>query len=123
MKKVVKDTFYTNMLFPEIKDKDREQSLQDNELGELKKIKSEDIAAEKPVYKSHINFGSKGPKLPEKPTQFELEDYVIYIFMKEVGQTGVPLVLELLLFYFNSNPEELKIEGLLRKSVSIDDER
>ena len=41
---------------------------------------------------------------------------------QEVGQTGAPLPLELLIYYFNEREDSLKLEGIFRKSVSIDDE-
>ena len=42
--------------------------------------------------------------------------------MQEVGQTGAPLVIELLLSYFNGKEELLDSEGLFRKSVDCEEE-
>lgn len=41
----------------------------------------------------------------------------------EMCEIGVPTILKMLLFYFESKPEYLKIEGIFRKSVSIDEEQ
>jgi hypothetical protein len=39
-----------------------------------------------------------------------------------VGPTGAPIILEMLIYHISNNPDYLKVEGLFRKSVSIDDE-
>lgn len=38
-----------------------------------------------------------------------------------MGPTGAPIILEILVNFLGNNPEYLKVEGLFRKSVSIDD--
>jgi hypothetical protein len=36
---------------------------------------------------------------------------------------GVPIVLEMLIFYFKGNPDGLSSEGIFRKSVAVDEEQ
>ncbi len=40
---------------------------------------------------------------------------------QEIGAEGVPTILKMLVFYFDSHPG-LELEGIFRKSVSIDEE-
>ena len=40
----------------------------------------------------------------------------------EVGDIGIPVIIQLLIHYFRSKPEGLDEEGIFRKSVSIDEE-
>lgn len=42
--------------------------------------------------------------------------------MKEIGSTGAPLIIELLIYYFDNDKNALTTEGIFRKCVSIDDE-
>ena len=39
-----------------------------------------------------------------------------------MSKLGIPIVLEIFIYYFKTHPEGLLVEGLFRKSVSIDDE-
>ena len=39
-----------------------------------------------------------------------------------MGETGAPLIIELLFIYFSKHPEGLRSEGLFRKSVGIEEE-
>lgn len=39
-----------------------------------------------------------------------------------MSEIGVPIILKMLIFYFRNNEEHAKLEGLFRKSVSIDEE-
>lgn len=41
---------------------------------------------------------------------------------QESGESGAPLILELLIFYFNSKQEQLATEGIFRKNASVEDE-
>lgn len=41
--------------------------------------------------------------------------------MKDLGESGVPEIFEMLVFYFKHHEEGLNAEGLFRKSVSIID--
>lgn len=50
-----------------------------------------------------------------KKDGFRLEDY-------EVGELGIPTILQVLVGYFRSRPESLNEEGIFRKCVSIDEE-
>jgi hypothetical protein len=45
-----------------------------------------------------------------------------YIENYEMGKHGIPIVLEILIYYFKTKPKGLLLEGLFRKSVSIDEE-
>lgn len=45
---------------------------------------------------------------------YKLENY-------EVGDIGIPIIIQLLIHYFRSKPEGLDEEGIFRKSVSIDE--
>jgi hypothetical protein len=38
----------------------------------------------------------------------------------EVGDLGIPIIIQLLIYYFRAKPEGLDEEGIFRKSVSID---
>lgn len=44
-----------------------------------------------------------------------IEDY-------EISEIGVPIILKMLVFYLESHEEALSLEGIFRKSVSIDEE-
>lgn len=46
---------------------------------------------------------------------YKLENY-------ELGEMGIPMVLQLLVGYFKEKPQALLQEGIFRKSVSIDEE-
>jgi hypothetical protein len=51
-----------------------------------------------------------------------LERLRTYPWMKDLGPTGAPVILEMLIYYFNNKEEYLKEEGLFRKNVSVEDE-
>jgi hypothetical protein len=38
----------------------------------------------------------------------------------ELGELGIPIILEILIFYFKGRPEGLSEEGIFRKSVSVE---
>lgn len=46
---------------------------------------------------------------------YKLENY-------ELGELGIPVILQLLVGYFATKPQELKSEGIFRKSVSVDEQ-
>lgn len=41
--------------------------------------------------------------------------------MQEIGAEGVPNILKMLIFYFDSHEEALLLEGIFRKSANIDE--
>ncbi len=45
---------------------------------------------------------------------YKLENY-------ELGDIGIPIIIQLLIHYFRTKPQGLDEEGIFRKSVSIDE--
>lgn len=46
----------------------------------------------------------------------------LVLIIKPTGEQGIPLALELLIFYFTQIPVRCQTEGIFRKCTSIDDE-
>lgn len=39
-----------------------------------------------------------------------------------MGHTGAPIIIELLIYYFNGKEEYLNLEGIFRKSANVEEE-
>lgn len=42
--------------------------------------------------------------------------------MQEIGAQGIPNILKMLIFYFDSHQEALLLQGIFRKSANVDQE-